>query len=101
MENLNEQERIDLTFLQIRLELGLDTDVKLLSGTTYDWKTPPNGPGAYSTFPPGTLTTYGEFIDQNVGPIYWASAEYDHLYRGTMEGAVRSGRKAAEKILGI
>ncbi|MBK8506780.1 MAG: FAD-dependent oxidoreductase [Saprospiraceae bacterium] len=101
MENLNEQERINTLFLQIRSVLGLAADVALLSGTTHDWKTPPNGPGAYSTFPPGTLTTYGDYVDQNVGPIYWASAEYDHLFRSTMEGAVRSGRRAAEKILGI
>ena len=101
MENLNEEERIQTLLHQVRSVLELTADVALLSGTTHDWKTPPNGPGAYSTFPPGTLTTYREYIDQNVGPIYWASAEYDHLFRGTMEGAVRSGRRAAEKILGI
>jgi monoamine oxidase len=101
MENLNEQERINSLFDQIRSVLGLAADAVLISGTTHDWKTPPNGPGAYSTFPPGTLTTYGDYIDQNEGPIYWASAEYDHLFRGTMEGAIRSGRKAAENILGI
>lgn len=101
LEPLSDAERIDLMLSQINSILNTPSDAKLEHGLTHDWKAPPNGPGAFHVFPPGTLTTFGEYINCNEGAIFWAGAEYDHLFRGTLEGAVRSGRNAADRILGI
>ncbi|MCB0665164.1 MAG: FAD-dependent oxidoreductase [Saprospiraceae bacterium] len=101
LEGLTEAEKKELILHQVKSILQMPTDTQVRHFLIRDWKTPPNGPGAYHIFPPGTLTDYAAYIDQREGQIYWAAAEYDHLFRGTLEGAVRSGRKAADAILGI
>jgi monoamine oxidase len=65
----------------------------------YDWRCPPNGYGAYHIFQPGLLTNFENHLIKRENIIYWASAEYDPIHRGTMEGAIRSGFRAAREIL--
>lgn len=47
----------------------------------------------------GVWTQYGEAIAQPVGRIHWAGAETSTIWNGYMEGAIRSGRRAADEIL--
>ena len=47
----------------------------------------------------GVWTQYGEAIAQPVGRIHWAGAETSTIWNGYMEGAIRSGRRAAAEIL--
>jgi monoamine oxidase len=49
--------------------------------------------------PPGVLTTYGAAIRQPVGRIHWASSERATAMHGLMDGAVRSGERAADEAL--
>jgi monoamine oxidase len=49
-------------------------------------------------FPPGALTAYGGALHTPVGPIQWASSERATEMHGLMEGAVRSGERAADAI---
>jgi monoamine oxidase len=49
---------------------------------------------------PGVLTRYGAAIREPVGLIHWAGAETSTYWPGHMEGAVRSGERAASEILG-
>jgi monoamine oxidase len=101
LENLSDADRLELLIQQVSTILRLPRDIKVLVSSIYDWKTPPHGSGAYHVFPPKTLTTYGHIMDQPEGPVYWAAAELDRPFRSTIEGAIRSGRRAAERILGI
>lgn len=55
------------------------------------------GPVAYA--PPGVLVDYGPWIRQPVGPIHWAGTETSDYWTGYMEGAVRSGERAAAEVL--
>lgn len=48
---------------------------------------------------PGTLTGPGTVIREPVGPIHWAGTETARQWRGYMDGAVRSGKRAAEEVL--
>jgi monoamine oxidase len=50
--------------------------------------------------PPGVLTDYGEAIRTPVGPIHWAGTETATYWNGYMDGAVRSGERAAKEVLG-
>jgi monoamine oxidase len=49
--------------------------------------------------PPGVLTEYGTAIRKPVGRIHWAGAETATVWNGYMDGAVRSGERAAAEVL--
>ena len=49
--------------------------------------------------PPGVLTDYGPSIRRPVGRIHWAGAETSDYWNGYMDGAVRSGERAAREVL--
>ncbi|WP_328687223.1 FAD-dependent oxidoreductase [Streptomyces caniferus] len=55
--------------------------------------------GMIGHFPPGTLTNYGSALREPVGRIHWASTESATRMHGLMEGAVRSGERAAHEAL--
>ncbi len=49
--------------------------------------------------PPGLLTTHGHLIREPFGRIHWAGTETATVSHGAMDGAVRSGQRAAAEIL--
>ncbi|MCB0876785.1 MAG: FAD-dependent oxidoreductase, partial [Solirubrobacterales bacterium] len=56
--------------------------------------------GCYGGFmPPGAWSDSGAALRAPIGPIHWAGAETASIWNGYMDGAVRSGREAAEAIL--
>jgi monoamine oxidase len=56
--------------------------------------------GCYGGFmPPGAWSDSGVALREPIGPIHWAGAETATIWNGYMDGAVRSGRDAAEAIL--
>lgn len=48
---------------------------------------------------PGTLIDFGEALRQPVDRIHWAGTETSTYWNGYMDGAVRSGRRAASEVL--
>jgi monoamine oxidase len=48
---------------------------------------------------PGTLLAYGPAIRQAVGRVHWAGTETSTYWNGYMDGAVRSGKRAAREVL--
>lgn len=55
------------------------------------------GPTAYT--PPGALTQYGPALTRPAGRVHWAGSETAAHWRGYMDGAVRSGERAAQEVL--
>jgi monoamine oxidase len=55
--------------------------------------------GPVCSFTPGSLVPYGEALRQPAGRIHWAGAETATVWTGYMDGAVRSGERAAEEVL--
>jgi monoamine oxidase len=47
----------------------------------------------------GTLLAYGSKMTEPVGPIHWAGTETANYWNGYMDGAVRSGERAAGEVL--
>ncbi|OBA83363.1 amine oxidase [Mycobacterium sp. 1164966.3] len=47
----------------------------------------------------GALTQYGKALAAPVGRIHWAGAETAQVWSGYMDGAITSGRRAADEIL--
>jgi hypothetical protein len=51
-------------------------------------------------FPPEVLTTLGHALRRPVGRIHWAGTETAPRRFGFIEGAIRSGERAAEEVSG-
>ncbi|MDX6671320.1 MAG: monoamine oxidase [Solirubrobacteraceae bacterium] len=49
--------------------------------------------------PPGTLSEYGRALRAPVGRLHWAGTETATYWNGYMDGAVRSGERAAREAL--
>jgi monoamine oxidase len=49
--------------------------------------------------PPGTLIDFGPTIREPLGKIHWAGTETADYWAGYMDGAVRSGERAAAEVL--
>jgi monoamine oxidase len=48
---------------------------------------------------PGTLTAFGPHLKAPVGRIHWAGTETSDYWNGYMDGAVRSGERAALEVV--
>ena len=47
----------------------------------------------------GAWTRYAQALSRPVGRIHWAGAETSPVWNGYMEGAIRSGERAAAEVL--
>ena len=56
----------------------------------------PGGPTA--AVPPGSWTQFGPLLRRPVGPLHWAGTETADEWTGFMDGAVRSGLRAATEV---
>lgn len=65
-----------------------------------DWSAEPWTRGCYAAhFPPGVLSTYGPALREPCGPIHWAGTETATRSIGYIDGAIRSGERAAAEVL--
>jgi monoamine oxidase len=66
------------------------------------WAAEPYSRGGYVGYtPPGVLTSYGPWLRRPAGRIHWAGTETSGFWNGYMDGAVRSGERAAADVLGV
>lgn len=54
--------------------------------------------GPTAAVPPGSWTRYGPWLRRPVGPIFWAGTETADEWTGFLDGAVRSGQRAAAEV---
>jgi monoamine oxidase len=84
-------------------ELSQRLGPKALKPSAYletDWSAEPwSLGGMIGHLPPGALTSYGPAIREPAGHVHWAASEWATTMHGLMEGAVRSGERAADKVL--
>ena len=57
----------------------------------------PGGPTA--AVPPGSWTEFGPLLRRPVGPLHWAGTETADEWTGFLDGAVRSGQRAAAEVV--
>ena len=48
--------------------------------------------------PPGVLTAFGPALRASVGRIHWAGTETAEAWVGYIDGAIRSGERAAKEV---
>ena len=63
------------------------------------WQEPWTRGCSMAHFPPGVLTRYGHLLREPWGRVHWAGTETATDFHGAMEGAARSGERAAAEIL--
>jgi monoamine oxidase len=63
-----------------------------------DWLTESWTHGYVGTMPPGVMTRYGHALREPFGRIHWAGAETSVEWQGYIEGALRSGIRAAHEV---
>jgi monoamine oxidase len=67
---------------------------------TFNWSTEVWNRGCpVAVLGPGTLVDFGTALRQPVGRIHWAGTETSNFWNGYMDGAVRSGERAAREVL--
>ena len=65
-----------------------------------DWPAEVWSRGCYAaSMEPGVLTTVGKYLREPHGRIHWAGTETSPIWMGYVEGAIRSGERAAEEVL--
>ena len=65
-----------------------------------DWAAEEWSRGCYGgRFGTGGWTGYGEALREAVGCVHWAGTETAEVWNGYMDGAVRSGERAALEVL--
>jgi monoamine oxidase len=52
-----------------------------------------------SHYAPGVMTQFGHLVREPVGRVHWAGTETSAVMNGFIDGAVRSGERAADEIL--
>jgi len=63
-----------------------------------DWMIEPYTHGYVGHMPPGTMTRFGRALREPCGRIHWAGTETATEWAGYLEGALRSGARAAAEV---
>jgi monoamine oxidase len=63
-----------------------------------DWMLEPYTHGYVGHMPPGVMTRFGHALREPCGRIHWAGSETAIEWAGYIEGAVRSGTRAAKEV---
>ncbi len=64
------------------------------------WAQEEHSRGCYAGyFPPGVWSDYGPELSAPVGRVHWAGTETATVWNGYMDGAIRSGQRAAREVL--
>lgn len=75
---------------------------EIIASRSYDWSADEWARGAYCYFRPGELHRFDPHLTQPAGRVFFAGEHTAPVeYRGYMEGAIRSGQRAAQQILNL
>ncbi len=80
----------------LRHDLEIDDRADIL---TTVWGTDVFARGAYAAYPPGMMSAEAGSLEEPIGDIYFAGEYADVDFTGLMEGAIRSGERAADRVI--
>ena len=96
----SEDERISSIADDMRRVHGMNAEVKVLGAFSRAWSAHANYGGAYAVYEPGQVTKYWQVLRESWGRVHLAG-EHVATCTGYMEGAIESGRTAAERIVSL
>ncbi|HMC38807.1 MAG TPA: FAD-dependent oxidoreductase [Acidimicrobiales bacterium] len=65
------------------------------------WQEPWSRGCSFAHLPPGMLTRHGHLLRQPFGRVHWAGTETATVSHGAVDGAIRSGQRAAREVLPV
>jgi monoamine oxidase len=79
-----------------------DAALRPIDYVDHCWGAEPFAPGGpTAAVPPGSWTTCGPWLRKPVGAIHWAGTETADEWTGFLDGAVRSGKRAAAEVAAL
>lgn len=80
---------------------ALVPEARLLSHASHDWAADPWSRGTWMVYRPGEARRVPELLNRVYGRIRFAGSDAADQWAGNIEGAARSGRRAAEGVLEV
>ena len=71
---------------------------RVLSTMLYDWNNDPNASGTWAMYRPGWIEKYYDQFQKEYGRIFFGSGDHGEGWRGTIDGAIGGGVRAAQKV---
>ena len=99
MRTLDEAERQRVTLDALAARFGPNASSPQEFIETAWWTEPWTRGCSMAHFPPGVLTRYGRLLQQPFERIHWAGTETATISHGAIDGAIRSGERAAAEVL--
>jgi len=96
---MSDEVRIQTAIAQVE-QVCPGSAAHMVTARTIAWPNEPYTQGSYGAFALGEITAYWERLRQPIGHLYLAG-EHTAVHQGYMEGAVESGQRVAEEIMGI
>ena len=98
--DLTETERRDL-LIEMLVEHFGEAARTPLDYIDNDWTAETWSGGCYGAYaPPGVYARYGHVLREVIGPLHWAGTETSPRWTGYIDGAIASGERAADEVLG-
>src|SRR4051812_12215430 len=65
------------------------------------WQEPWSRGCSFAHLPPGQLSRHGHLLASPMGRLHWAGTETATVSHGAVDGAIRSGQRAAQEVLDL
>ena len=89
----------DRMYAELLQAVGIDAEQAIADARFFDWPQEPWTEAGYSFPAPGDVTRLGPLWHQGVRPLSFAGEHTCFSFVGYMEGALRSGLRAAQQVL--
>jgi monoamine oxidase len=99
LDALDESERRRAVLAAISARLGPRAATPAAFIETSWWHEPWSRGCSFAHLPPGAMTRYGGLLRAPLDLVHWAGTETSTTSHGSIDGAVRSGERAAAEIL--
>jgi monoamine oxidase len=70
----------------------------VLDSSSYDWNGAPHSKGTWASYRPHWVEKYYAEFQQHYGRIYFGSGDHGEGWRGTIDGAIGAGTRAAQRV---
>jgi len=72
--------------------------VKVLDSASYDWNNAPHSKGTWASYRPEWIEKYYAQFQRSQGRIFFGSGDHGEGWRGTIDGAIGAGTRAAHRV---
>ena len=99
LTTMTQEDRRRATIVTLTQRFG-DKAARPTAYLEQDWSAEPwIGGGMFSRLGPGVLTGFGHALREPVGRVHWAGTETATITHGGIDGAIRSGERAATEVI--